>query len=74
MEYPEEISNIFLESLEPRWFYGYKGFTETTVGGIPSAIANAIYNATGVRIKDHPITQEKIIMGLKALSGNKMLT
>jgi CO/xanthine dehydrogenase Mo-binding subunit len=69
MEYPEEISNIFVESHEPRWFYGYKGFTETTVGCIPSAIANAVYNATGVRIKDHPVTQEKIIMGLKALSA-----
>jgi CO/xanthine dehydrogenase Mo-binding subunit len=68
MEHPEEISNVFIESLEPRWFYGYKGFTETTVGAIPTAIANAIYNATGVRIKDHPITAEKIIMGLKALA------
>ena len=69
MEYPEEISNIFVESLEPRWYYGYRGFTEITIGCIPSAIANAIHNATGVRIMDHPITQEKIIMGLKALGG-----
>ena len=50
MEYPEEIKQIFVESLEPRWFYGYKGFSETSIGAVPGAIANAIYNATGVRV------------------------
>jgi CO/xanthine dehydrogenase Mo-binding subunit len=31
------------------------------------AIANAIYNATGVRIRDLPITPEKILAGLGKL-------
>ena len=48
MEFPDEINQIFIESLEPRWFYGYKSFSETTIGAVPGAIANAIYNATGV--------------------------
>jgi len=30
------------------------------------ALANAIYNACGVRIREHPITREKIMAGLKA--------
>jgi xanthine dehydrogenase molybdenum-binding subunit len=64
MEFPEDMTQIFVESLEPRWFYGYKGFSETSIGAVPGAIANAIYNATGVRVS-HPITAERILMGLK---------
>jgi len=68
MEYPEQIEQVFVESLEPRWFYGYKGFSETSIGSVPGAISNAIYNATGVRT-DHPITAEKILIGLKKRRG-----
>jgi CO/xanthine dehydrogenase Mo-binding subunit len=68
MEYPDEIRQIFIESLEPRWFYGYKGFSETSIGAVPGAIANAIYNATGVRVS-HPVTAERILMGLKKQRG-----
>jgi xanthine dehydrogenase YagR molybdenum-binding subunit len=64
MEFPDEIAQVFIESLEPRWFYGYKSFSETSIGGVPGAVANAIYNATGVRV-NHPITAEGILMGLK---------
>jgi xanthine dehydrogenase molybdenum-binding subunit len=66
MEFPEEITQVFIESLEPRWFYGYKGFSETSIGSVPGAIGNAIYNATGVRVS-HPISAERILMGLKKL-------
>jgi CO/xanthine dehydrogenase Mo-binding subunit len=52
--------------LEPRWFYGAKSFSETSIGSVPGAIANAIYNACGVRIREHPLTREKIMAGLVA--------
>jgi xanthine dehydrogenase YagR molybdenum-binding subunit len=29
--------------------------------GIAAAIANAIYNATGVRVRDYPITLNKVL-------------
>jgi len=29
--------------------------------GVRAAIANAIYNATGVRVRDYPITPDKLI-------------
>ena len=35
-------------------------------GAVPGALANAIYNACGVRIREHPITRDKIMAGLKA--------
>jgi CO/xanthine dehydrogenase Mo-binding subunit len=65
MDVPEQ-TNVFINSLEPRWFFGSKGFAETSIGAPPGALANAIYNACGVRIREHPITREKILAGLKA--------
>jgi xanthine dehydrogenase YagR molybdenum-binding subunit len=64
MDVPDQV-NVFINSLEPRWFFGSKGFAETSIGAPPGALANAIYNACGVRIREHPITREKIIAGLK---------
>jgi xanthine dehydrogenase YagR molybdenum-binding subunit len=69
MDVPENQTNIFIDSLEPRWFFGIKSFSETSIGSVPGAIGNAIYNACGVRIREHPITREKIIAGLRAKGG-----
>ena len=68
MDVPEQ-TQVFVNSLEPRWYFGTKGFAETAIGAPPGAIANAIYNACGVRIREHPITKEKIMAGLKAKAG-----
>jgi CO/xanthine dehydrogenase Mo-binding subunit len=66
MDVPEKQTQIFIDSLEPRWFFGIKSFSETSIGAVPGAISNAIYNATGVRVREHPITKDKILAGLKA--------
>jgi CO/xanthine dehydrogenase Mo-binding subunit len=65
MDVPLDQTNIFIDSLEPRWFYGIKSFTEAGIGAVPGAISNALYNAIGVRIRDHALTREKIMAGLK---------
>lgn len=44
-----------------------KGVAELGLCGVSSAIANAIYNATGVRVRDYPITLDKLIDRLPAL-------
>ncbi len=41
-----------------------KGVGELGLCGVPAAIANAIHNATGVRVREYPITLEKLIEGL----------
>jgi putative selenate reductase molybdopterin-binding subunit len=64
MDVPQQ-TQVYIDSLEPRWFYGIKSFSETSIGAVPSALANAIYNACGVRIREHPITRDKIMAGLK---------
>ena len=45
--------------------YGAKGFSEGAMIGIDAAIANAVYRAIGIRIKDLPITPEKVLKALK---------
>lgn len=55
----------FTESYEPTGPYGAKSVGEIGIDTPPAAIANAVYNATGVRIKELPITPEKVLMGLK---------
>ena len=39
---------------------------EAGIGIVAPAVANAVYNATGVRISELPITAEKIINGLSS--------
>ena len=44
-----------------------KGVGELGICGVGAAIANAIYNATGVRVRDYPITLDKFIDRLPEL-------
>ncbi len=46
--------------------YGAKPLGEVGIVGIAPAIANAIHDATGVRINDLPITREKVLRAIKA--------
>jgi xanthine dehydrogenase YagR molybdenum-binding subunit len=41
---------------------GARGVGEIGITGLPAAIANAVFNATGIRIRDIPITPEKLIV------------
>ena len=43
-----------------------KGVGELGICGVAAAIANAIYNATGVRVRDYPITLDKLIAQMPA--------
>jgi xanthine dehydrogenase YagR molybdenum-binding subunit len=40
---------------------GAKGLGELGMVGIPAAIANAVYHATGKRVRDLPITPDKLL-------------
>jgi xanthine dehydrogenase YagR molybdenum-binding subunit len=43
-----------------------KGVGELGICGTAAAVANAIYNATGVRVREYPITLDKLLKGLPA--------
>jgi xanthine dehydrogenase YagR molybdenum-binding subunit len=40
---------------------GSRGIGEIGLTGAAAAVANAIYNATGKRIREYPITPDKIV-------------
>jgi xanthine dehydrogenase molybdenum-binding subunit len=49
--------------------YGAKGIGEPGCVPTAPAVANAVYNAVGVRIKDLPVTPEKVLAALREKKG-----
>ena len=60
-----EIRVEFEESYEPNGPFGAKSIGEVVINTPSPAIAQAVYNATGVRVRSLPITAEKILMGME---------
>jgi xanthine dehydrogenase YagR molybdenum-binding subunit len=53
---------IFLDEVDPMSSpMKAKGVGELGICGVGAAIANAVYNATGVRVRDYPITLDKLL-------------
>ncbi|MGV9252318.1 molybdopterin cofactor-binding domain-containing protein [Streptomyces sp. NPDC003697] len=48
---------------------GAKGAGEVGICGAGAAVANAVFNATGVRIRNFPVTLEKVLPGLPAMTS-----
>jgi len=60
-----KLTTEFADSYEKSGPYGAKSVGEIGIDTPPAALANAIYNAVGVRITTLPITPEKILMAIK---------
>ena len=56
----------FESSYEKTGPFGAKSIGELVIDTPCPAIANAVYNATGVRVRELPITPEKVAMGILA--------
>lgn len=56
----------FVESMDPVGPHGAKASSETPILMAAPAIANAVFDAVGVRIRDLPITPEKVLAALRA--------
>lgn len=67
VEMPSNIESIFIDSHEPTGPYGAKSMSEMCLIVPAAAIANAVYNAIGVRITELPITPEKVLKALGKL-------
>lgn len=59
------IQTIIVETNDPQGPFGAKGMGEASLLPTAAAFANAIYDAVGVRIKDLPITPEKLLKAIK---------
>ncbi|MPN02154.1 putative xanthine dehydrogenase YagR molybdenum-binding subunit [bioreactor metagenome] len=62
----------FAESYEPSGPYGAKSVGEIGIDTPPAAIANAIFNACGVRVRDLPITPEKLLSEINNLKNKSL--
>ena len=68
------LKSIMIESIDPVGPYGAKGLGEMGMVPTAAAIANAIYDAVGVRIKSLPITPEKILVALGEKGQNSKVS
>jgi len=66
-----EDADVITEEYTVGKSYRTKEVGEGLVSGILAATANAIYDATGVRLHSTPFTPEKIVQGLKALERER---
>ncbi|POX37089.1 xanthine dehydrogenase [Streptomyces sp. Ru73] len=65
-----DIDAVVLDGYDARAnVLGAKGIGELGICGAGAAVANAVFNATGVRVRDFPITLEKLLPGLPAPAG-----
>jgi len=64
-----EIVPCIVESDHPEAPFGAKGIGEPAAAATPPAIANALFDAIGVRIKDLPLTPAKVLAAIEAAKG-----
>lgn len=69
LDMPEKAASILIESVDPLGPFGAKEAGEGILVPVAPTIANAIYNATGARIKELPITSDKIKQALLSLKN-----
>ncbi|WP_244475484.1 xanthine dehydrogenase family protein molybdopterin-binding subunit [Rhizobium sp. Leaf311] len=58
------IEILYTNKPDPQAPMGARGIGEIGITGVGAAVANAVYNATGIRIRDLPITLDKVLVGL----------
>src|ERR1041384_6386421 len=60
-----EVETYLIEDPDPNGPYGAKEVGQGPLLPVPPAVANAVYNAVGVRIDEVPITPEKVVRALR---------
>ena len=60
-----KMTTIMVPTYEESGPYGAKSVSEIGINGACPAIANAIYDAVGVRIRTTPFTAEKVLAAIK---------
>ncbi|WP_156841721.1 xanthine dehydrogenase family protein molybdopterin-binding subunit [Novosphingobium aquimarinum] len=58
-----DIDVLWTDIPDPRTPMGARGIGEIGTTGVAAAVANAVFNATGVRVRDLPITLDKLDLG-----------
>jgi putative selenate reductase molybdopterin-binding subunit len=63
-----EMKVMFVQTDEPTGPYGAKSISEIAIDGVAPALVNAIHHATGVWIRNLPLTPERVWRALRAAS------
>jgi CO/xanthine dehydrogenase Mo-binding subunit len=66
----QDIPEVQIDLLEHSEL-GFLGAGEASIIPVPAAIANAVFDATGVRVRDVPLTPERVLSALQAHSENQ---
>ncbi len=67
---PDKFKVIFAPTSDPDGPFGAKGLGEAAANPVAAAIANAIYNAVGIRFYELPITPERIVEAIRRREGD----
>lgn len=59
-----DIQTILVPTFEPSGPFGAKSIAEISINGPLPAIANAIYDAVGIRLREAPLTPQKVLQAL----------
>ena len=59
-----ECDPIFVETMDPLGPFGGKGVAETAINPTAGAVANAVYNAVGARVRRLPMTPERVLAAM----------
>ncbi len=68
-----EVEPIIVESIDPEGPFGAKECSEGSLAATIPAIANAIYDAVGIRLHEAPFTPERVLAALRAKKNAKAL-
>jgi 4-hydroxybenzoyl-CoA reductase subunit alpha len=68
-----EIESFIVESVDPEGPFGAKEASEGSLAAAIPAVANAIYDAVGVRLRESPFTPERVVAAIRAKSGQKKI-
>lgn len=60
-----EVEAIIVESVDPEGPFGAKEASEGSLAATIPAIANAIYDAVGIRLRESPFTPERVLAALR---------
>ena len=61
-----EVECIIVESVDPEGPFGAKEASEGSLAAAIPAVANAIYDAVGIRLRESPFTPERVLAALRA--------
>jgi putative selenate reductase molybdopterin-binding subunit len=68
-----EMHVRFIQTFEPTHPFGVKAVAEIPLDGVAPAVANAVYDATGVQVPVIPLTPERVWRALRGESARRLL-